>query len=174
MPAGLGGVDVADSRDHCLVEQHRLDGPTFAREAFAEMRRGECRVLGFGAESERWGRIRGMPGDGTERARIDEHGAPAIVEVKGDARMRRQQLIATIKHPVAIHAKVNQQRGTIGEMDELMLPSSLDLRHTLPLRPLDGARGEMAPLRWVMGAQLLNHPSAQDAAEALHRKLDFR
>jgi hypothetical protein len=69
---------------------------------------------------------------------------------------------------------VNQQRGAIGEMDELVLPSSLDLRHTLPLRPLDGACGEMAPLRWVMGAQLLNHPPTQDAAETLHRKLDFR
>jgi hypothetical protein len=59
-------------------------------------------------------------------------------------------------------------------MDELVLSASLDCRDALPLCPLDGARGEMAPLRWVMGAQLLNHPPAQDAAEALHRKLDFR
>ena len=40
--------------------------------------------------------------------------------------------------------------------------------------PLDGVRRELAPLRGMVRAQLLDHPSAQDAAEALCRKLDFR
>ena len=88
--------------------------------------------------------------------------------------MRRQGAITAVEHPVAIHAKVNQQRGAVGEMDELVLPASLDCRDPLPLGALHGARGEVALLRRVMRAQLFYHPPAQDAAEALHRKLDFR
>ena len=174
MPTGFRRVDIADSRDHGLVEQHRLDWPTFAGEACAKQWCCERGVFGFGAKSKLYGRIRCVVRHGAERARVHEHGAPAVVEIEGDPCMGRESAIAPIQHPVAIHPKMNQERRTIGEMHELVLPATLHRLHTLALDAADVARREMPALRGMVRTELLDDATANHAPQATNGKLDFR
>ena len=79
MPERFGRVDVAESGDHALIEQHRLDRTALLRER-AVQRTSAVSVAsrGSGPRPRSGSRVRRMQIERAQRTRIVEHDARVV------------------------------------------------------------------------------------------------
>lgn len=76
-------------------------------------------------------------------------------------------------HPVPVEPEVHEERGTVVEVDELVLAPALDVDDALADHATHRLRGERPPLRRVQHLEGAHDLPARRATEAAHRELDF-
>ena len=174
VPTRLGGVDVPDAGEESLIEEGGLDGACLAREPYAQGGCRECRVLRLWPEMEHGGRVGCEPLHGAERTGIGEGDAAAAGEFERHARVRGERVRRARVLPVAVQAEVHEQGRAVVEHDELVLAATHDVEDPPPLDAWFHPRGELPPLRRVVGVECEDLATARGAAQATDGEFDFR
>jgi hypothetical protein len=144
-----------------------------ASEQRAKARWCERSVLGLWAQLQVRRRTGRVVGDGTERARVGEHHPHAVGEVDRHARVRRQRRRRATEVPVTGHAEVREQRGAVGEVNQLVLASAFDARDGLPCYRALGLGRQCAALGRMMGADAGDGAAREVPPELSDCEFDF-
>ena len=123
---------------------------------------------------EHGGRVGCEPLHGAERTGIGEGDAAAAGEVERHPRVGGERVGRARVLPVAVQAKVHEQGRAVVEHDELVLAATHDVEDPPPLDAWFHPRGELPPLRRVVGVECEDLATARGAAQATDGELDFR
>jgi len=175
VPQRLVDVDVAESRDHGLIEQQRLEQPLPAAKARAQRLEREGRIERFGSErSERIGRAVRHEPQASELARVVEDEPTAVGKIDNHVVVGAGAFAWLREAEFAGHAQMDQQAAARVQFGHDVLGAARE--------PRDRAAGQSAGERFgraANGTRPANGDGADDrpfetvGAQVAHDGFDF-
>lgn len=130
----LVGIDVADARDSCLVEQQRLERHRRGSDHVAELLSGEFVDDRIDAKTSEWRQldvdsVRVEHHDFSEGPGIDKPQLVAVVEYGGHMRMWRLRAARWLDEQLATHAQVHHDGIAGVEREQQVFSAALHRQH---------------------------------------------
>jgi hypothetical protein len=172
-PERFGCVDVAETCDHTLIEQHRLDRSAPALQRGFQPFCIECLREWIGTEADVRTVAGGEDPDRRQCTWIDERYATPITKRNRGPGVTRQRVVASSEVPIAGHSEVNVQRTTVVEHDALVLGLLFDSSDRVPPERRDVSIGDQALKGRMQQLDADDLAAKRHASKAPSGSLDF-
>jgi cation diffusion facilitator family transporter len=173
-PKRLRRVDVPETGDEALVEQHDFDRDAASLQRCEQSRWSETWIFWLRTEIQRHHRCRRVYIDCRQCSRIVEHGPRPVRKLEHRPGKAWKRIGRLADHPITVHAKVHVNDSSVVEMDELVLTASFDIPHPCSVQRAKHAGGNASPERSMQEPHALDGSTANGKPQCPDSSLYLR